>query len=110
MAYDSRRTRRKANRRVAQTAGDRHSVVVDSALPYLAEFIGHGEITLGVLRPVGCVAIASDDGNTLAMLVRRRNETFSDLLIRLDQAIAKAYSDDVFTDEINPPPAPSRRG
>jgi hypothetical protein len=101
--YDSQRARRQGNRRVAKTIDDRHSLVVDSALPTIAEFIDHGEITLGVLRPVGCVAIASDEGHTLAMMVRRKDETLSDLLIRLDQAIAKAYSDDVFIDEINPP-------
>ena len=37
------------------------------------------------------------------MLVRRDGETLAQLLIRLDQAIAKALEDDIFTDEINPP-------
>lgn len=36
------------------------------------------------------------------MLVRRPGETLLDLLIRLDQAIPKAYNEDIFTDEINP--------
>jgi hypothetical protein len=36
------------------------------------------------------------------MLVRRKGETLIQLLTRLDQAIDKAYSEDVFTDEINP--------
>jgi hypothetical protein len=67
-----------------------------------------GEITVGVLAPVGCVAVASDEGNTLAMRVRRNGETLFELLIRLDRAVAKAYTEDVFTDEINPPPTPSR--
>jgi hypothetical protein len=35
------------------------------------------------------------------MLVRRDGETLQALLQRLDQAIAKAYDDDGFTDEVN---------
>jgi hypothetical protein len=37
------------------------------------------------------------------MLVRREGETLSQLLKRLDLAIARAHTDDVFTDEINKP-------
>ena len=37
------------------------------------------------------------------MLVRRRGETLAQLLTRLDLAIAKAFNEDIFTDEINPP-------
>ena len=39
----------------------------------------------------------------LAMLVRREGETLAELLTRLDLAIAKARTEDIFTDEINPP-------
>ena len=42
------------------------------------------------------------------MLVRREGETLTQLLMRLDAAIAKAYEEDVFTDEVNPP-APQPR-
>ena len=45
--------------------------------------------------------MASDDHSTLAMLQRRKGETLLQLLTRLDQAIAKAYNEEVFTDEIN---------
>jgi len=72
-------------------------------LPNIAELIADGEITVGVLRPVGCVATATDGHNCLAMLVRRRGETLTQLLTRLDLAIAKAFTEDIFTDEINPP-------
>ena len=58
-------------------------------LPNLAEFLDDGEITLGLLEPVGCVAVAADGHNSLAMLVR------------LDQAIGLALAEDIFTDEIN---------
>jgi hypothetical protein len=35
------------------------------------------------------------------MLVRRRSESLFQLLARLDQAIEKALTDGIFTDEIN---------
>jgi hypothetical protein len=35
------------------------------------------------------------------MLVRRRGETLAQLMTRLDLAIAKANTEDVYTDEIN---------
>ena len=47
------------------------------------------------------VAVASDGNTTLAMLVRRKGETLAQLLTRLDLAIAKAYDEEIFTDEIN---------
>ena len=79
-------------------------------LPNIAELIEYGEITLGVIGPVACVtAVAHDRHNTLAMLVRRDRETLAELLTRLDLAIAKAQTEDVFTDEINPPSANSKR-
>jgi len=37
------------------------------------------------------------------MLARREGETLSALLKRLDKALARFYSDNVFTDEINGP-------
>ncbi|MGC2331557.1 MAG: hypothetical protein WA581_08890 [Candidatus Acidiferrales bacterium] len=39
----------------------------------------------------------------MAMLVRRKGETLLQLLARLDFAIARAQTDDVFTDEVNSP-------
>lgn len=70
-------------------------------LPHIADLIDDGEITIGVVRPVGCVAVANDGYNTLVMLRRRRGESLIQLLARLDQAIAKANDEDVYTDEIN---------
>jgi len=68
-----------------------------------------GEITVDVLNPVGCVALDSDGHNSLAMLVRRKGETLAQLLIRLDLAIAKEYTENVFTGEINSPPTNTQR-
>lgn len=75
----------------------------DAALPHIATLIADGEITVGVLNPVGCVAVATDGHNTLAMLKRRPGETLTQLLTRLDQAIERAWTEEIYTDEINPP-------
>ena len=82
-------------------------------LPNIEQLIdGEGQITIGAIHPLRCVAIANDGHNSLAMLVRRDGETLAQLLIRLDAAIAKAYDGETFTDEVNVPPhpqTPSRR-
>jgi hypothetical protein len=62
----------------------------------------HGQITLGNVRPVGCVAVAHDGRQTVSMLLRRDGETVSQLLTRLDVAIAKALTEGIRTDEVNP--------
>ena len=73
-------------------------------LPYINELIELGGISIGVIPPVGeCVAVAHEGRNTLAMLKRRKGESLAQLLTRLDLAIARAQTEDVFTDEINPP-------
>lgn len=61
-----------------------------------------GEITLGAFGPVKCAAIANDESNCLAMLQRREGESLYALLTRLDAAIARAWDEDEFIDEINP--------
>ena len=55
------------------------------------------------MEPVGAVAIAAEGRQTLAMLRRRKPETFKQLLARLDLAIASATIDDVYVDEVNTP-------
>ncbi|MCJ7838021.1 MAG: hypothetical protein MUP61_02240 [Burkholderiales bacterium] len=73
-------------------------------LPHIEQLVdGAGQITIGAIHPLRCVAIANDGHNSLAMLVRRDGETLTNLLIRLDAAIAKAYDEDKFTDEVNVP-------
>jgi hypothetical protein len=86
---------------VKKNAGGKNSAGDPLNLPNIAELIEYGEITVGVMRPVGCVAVACDGDNTLAMLARRKGETLAQLLSRLDQAIAKAHDEDIFIDEIN---------
>jgi hypothetical protein len=71
------------------------------SLPNIAHLIEDGEVTIGMLRPVGCVATAVDDDCNYAMLVCRRGESLFQLLTRLDHAIDKALTLGIFTDEIN---------
>jgi hypothetical protein len=82
-------------------------------LPNIEQLIdGEGQITIGAIRPLRCVAIANDGHNSLAMLVRRDGETLTQLLNRLDAAIGKAYAENTLTDEVNVPPpwqTPPRR-
>jgi hypothetical protein len=94
---------RKPTRRVRRAASDeQHSVILP--LPNIADLIADGQITIGEMYPIGCVAVANDGHNSLAMLRRREGETLAQLLTRLDQAIAKAFDEDIYTDEINPRP------
>ena len=71
-------------------------------LPHIEELIELGEVMIGNKYPIGGVAIASDESNALAMLERRDRETLAQLLARLDQAVATALDEDIYTDEINP--------
>ncbi len=87
---------------------EKKTVINDDLLPHLADLIDYGEITIGMLEPVGGVATAVDGSNCLAMLVRREGETFLQLLQRLDLAVALAFTEDIFTDEVNTPQRSSR--
>lgn len=68
-----------------------------------------GQISLGQMSPIPCAAIANDEHNCLAMLQRRQGESLRDLLVRLDAAIAIAWNEERFIDEINSPNSVSRR-
>jgi hypothetical protein len=75
---------------------------LDQNLPYIGELMKRGQITLGNVRRVGCVAVAHDGRQTVSMLLRREGETVTELLTRLDLAIAKAFTEGTRTDEVNP--------
>lgn len=49
-----------------------------------------GQITLGRMAPLDGVAAAVDDHNLYAVLRRKLEESFADLLQRLDEAVAIA--------------------
>jgi hypothetical protein len=51
--------------------------------------------------PVGCIAVANDEEQTLAMLKRRSNESIVGLLHRLDQAVERAVEHEEYIDEVN---------
>jgi hypothetical protein len=73
-------------------------------LPYIEETIEHGGISIGIIPPLReCIAVALEGRHTLAMLKRQKGESLAQLLSRLDIAIALAHTEDVFTDQINPP-------
>lgn len=62
---------------------------------------GNGTVTLGRVGPFPCTAIASDENQCLAMLVRDPDESLVALLERLDAAIEDAFERGIYTDEIN---------
>jgi hypothetical protein len=73
-------------------------------LPTLEQFLaGDGQISLGTIGPISCAAIASDEHNMLAALMRRPGETLQQLLERLDRAVQLALDRGILTDEINTP-------
>lgn len=89
----TRHTRGSLNENAASSLSD---------LPYVNEIIELGGISIGIVPPLTeCVAIAHEGKNTLAMLVRRKGETLAQLSTRLDLAIGRAQTEDVFTDEVN---------
>jgi hypothetical protein len=96
------RTRKPAGS-MTKAATSKNAPFDPAFLPHLADLIDEGEITVGVVEPVGCVATAVDGSNCLAMLVRREGESLAQLLTRLDLAVGLAFAEDIFTDEVNAP-------
>lgn len=76
-----------------------------SGLAHIESLIdGQGDITIGRVGPIRCVAAAADEDQCLAMLQRRPGESLLDLLQRLDAAIEQAYENGTCIDEVNAPP------
>ena len=75
---------------------------LDQTLPYIGELMKYGQISLANVGRVGCVAVAHDGRQTVSMLLRREGETVTQLLNRLDLAVAKALTEGIRTDEVNP--------
>jgi hypothetical protein len=69
--------------------------------PHIDEFTERGQIVIGHMDPVGPVAIAAEGRDTIAMLRRGKEETFKQLLARLDLAIESATVDEVYIDEVD---------
>ena len=88
---------------VNEEATSNHQTSSLSELAYIEKTIARGAITIGVVLPLKeCVAIAHEGRHTLAMLKRQKGESLTELLSRLNLAIARAHTEDIFTDEINP--------
>jgi hypothetical protein len=66
LEHRRKRTARNRTRRLDKQAVAKNSTIIPASLPNLAELIAYGEITVGVLRPIGCVATATDGHNCLA--------------------------------------------
>ena len=65
MEHRRQRSARHRTRSVKQNAAaKKDSAAVSSPLPNIAALIDYGEITIGVLRPVGCIATACDEDQT----------------------------------------------
>ena len=83
MARRRRSERRPSTRRLKPKAP-----APSSPWPNIEAFVEYdGNVSVGLLYPIGCAAVASDEHNMLAALVRRPGETFHQLLDRLDHAI-----------------------
>lgn len=70
--------------------------------PNIEELIDNGgNVSIGDIPPVPCAAIAADESTMLAALLRRKGESLINLLNRLDEAVGKAFNEEIYTDEIN---------
>jgi hypothetical protein len=90
------------NRKPHKPARGAGFVLPHLQLPHIDEFTEHGQIVIGYMEPVSAVAIA-EGRQTQAMLRRRKDEPFRQLLMRLVMAIASGTIDDVYIDEVNTP-------
>jgi hypothetical protein len=60
-----------------------------------------GDISVGRVGPIDCVASATTSYDCPVMLVRREGESFVALLRRLDRSIGKAWANETTIDEVN---------
>ncbi|HLX28740.1 MAG TPA: hypothetical protein VKV24_09685 [Casimicrobiaceae bacterium] len=67
-----------------------------------------GQIMVGTVAPIKGAAVAHDGKQTLVMLRRQPREAITDLLARLDAAIAAAQANGSRVDEINTPSSDTR--
>jgi len=60
-----------------------------------------GDLSIGSVGRIPCAAVASDEDSMLAAAVKRPEESLTELLLRVDAAIEKAWNDQEYLDEIN---------
>ena len=104
-------SRKRPGRRSAQSGVDEFQFDTGAVeLKYIAMLIEDGgQVTLGAIHPIACVAVASDDHGSLATLRRRASESIPQLLRRLNDSIALAMEADEIIDEINVRPSSRKR-
>jgi len=61
----------------------------------------NGNIAIGQIYAIPCAAVASDGHNKYAALLRRKGESLTDLLNRLDAALEAALAREIYTDGVN---------
>ena len=70
--------------------------------PNIEAILGEGgDISVGRVGPIDCVASATTSYDCPVMLVRREGESFVALLRRLDRSIGKAWANETTIDEVN---------
>ena len=70
--------------------------------PTLQDFVEYdGQLSIGRIGPIACAAVASDEAQMYVALVRRNSESLTELLTRLDMALANALNNEIYIDEIN---------
>jgi hypothetical protein len=75
---------------------------MDHALPNIRALIEtSGQIMLGAVKPITNAAVAHYGQKTLVMLRKKKGTSVTDLLERLDNAIATARASGQRVDEIN---------
>jgi hypothetical protein len=67
-----------------------------------------GQVMIGTVAPIPGAAIAHDGKKTIAMIKRRDAESATDLIVRLDGAIALNRSTGLRIDDINTPNSNTR--
>lgn len=60
-----------------------------------------GNLSLGQIAPIHYAAVAADEHNMLVALVRQPNESFLEILTRLDRALAEVNATGSIIDDIN---------
>ena len=97
MAHRHRAGQRDRSRRVTIDVAQ-----PDTLWPHIQALIDNGgNIAVGQIYPIPCAAVASDEHNMYAALLRRDGENLTDLLNRLDAALEAALTQEIYTDEIN---------
>ena len=89
------RSKKKSTRNAGRNSAEK--------LPTLQWFADNGgQITLGSIPPLDCVAIAANEHGMIVALQRRTKESLADLIDRLDTSLDHCLQNETFIDEINP--------